>query len=142
LETGARIFLANTPKAAFFIAFVSTLIDTTAMNQPTTPQKLLQQIAQINQLEPGKLCVIRQGPDGPYYKLQSRQNGKNLTRYVPRDQAPLVATHTANYERFQSLIATYVALVANQTRAEREAGFKKKTLLPRSSRPKTRKSKS
>jgi hypothetical protein len=112
------------------------------MNQPTTPQSLLQQIAQISRMEPGKLCVIRQGPHGPYYNLQCRQSGKTLTRYVPRAQAQLVAAHTANYERFQGLVAAYVALVANQTRAEREAGFKKKTSPPRSSWPKTRKSKS
>lgn len=112
------------------------------MNQSITPQTLLQQIAQISHLEPGKLCIIRQGPEGPYYKLQCRENGKNLTRYVPRDQAPVVAAHTANYERFQSLVAAYVALVANRTRTEREAGFKKKILGAKSSWPKTRKSKS
>ena len=112
------------------------------MNQQTTPQSLLQQIAQISRMEPGKLCVIRQGPDGPYYNLQCRENGKTVTRYVPRDQAQVVAVHTANYERFQGLVATYIALVANQTRVEREAGVKKKTSPPRSSWPKTRKSKS
>lgn len=109
------------------------------MNQPLTPQTLLQQIAQISRLEPGKLCVIRQGPDGPYYSLQCREHGKNLTRYVPRDQAPLVAAHTANYERFQSLVAEYATLVATQTRAERAAGSKKKTSPPRFSSPRTRK---
>jgi predicted short-subunit dehydrogenase-like oxidoreductase (DUF2520 family) len=97
-------------------------------------------MAQIDRMEPGKLCILRQGPDGPYYNLQCRQQGKTLTRYVPREQADLVATHTANYERFQSLVADYVALVAEHTRAEREAGFKKKTSLRRSSWPKTRKS--
>ena len=112
------------------------------MNQPTTPQSVLQQIAQIRRMEPGKLCVIRQGPDGPYYNLQCRENGKTVTRYVSRDQAEAVAAHTANYERFQALVARYIALVANQTRAEREAGFKKKTSPARSSWPKTRKSKS
>ncbi len=71
-------------------------------------------------MEPGKLCVIRQRPYGPYYNLQCRQNGKTLTRYVPRDQAELVAAHAANYERFQ-------ALVAEWTRAQREAGSKKRT---------------
>jgi hypothetical protein len=112
------------------------------MNQSKTPQSLLQQIAQITRMEPGKLCVIRQGPDGPYYSLQCRENGKNLTRYVPRDQAQAVATHTANYERFQGLVAAYAALVADQTRAERQVGFKKKTSPARSFWPKTRKSKS
>lgn len=110
------------------------------MHQKPNPQSLLQQMAQIDRMEPGKLCILRQGPDGPYYNLQCRQHGKTLTRYVPREQADLVATHTANHERFQSLVAAYVALVAAQTRAEREAGFKKKTPPRRSSWPKTRKS--
>ena len=114
---------------------------TIGMIQPN-PQSLLQQIAQINRMEPGKLCVIRQGPGGPYYNLQCRQNGKTVTRYVPRDQAEMVATHTANYERFQALVAEYRALVADRTRAEREAGSKKKTSHRRSSWPKTRKSSS
>jgi hypothetical protein len=113
------------------------------MNQQLTPQALLQQMAQINRMEPGKLCVIRQGPEGPYYNLQCRQNGKTLTRYVPRDQAEVVAAHTANYRHFQALVAEYAALVADRTRAEREAGSKKKrTSPPTSSWRKTRKSSS
>ena len=92
------------------------------MKQLPTPELLFQQMAQISRMEPGKLCVIRQGPDGPYFNLQCRQSGKTLTRYIPRDQAELVATHTANHERFQSLVSEYIALVAERTRAEREAG--------------------
>jgi len=110
------------------------------MTQKTTPQSLLQQMAQIDRMEPGKLCIIRQGPEGPYYNLQCRQHGKTVTRYVPREQAELVTTHTANHERFQSLVSEYVALVAEQTRAERETSFKKKTPPQRSSWLKTRKS--
>lgn len=110
------------------------------MNQQSTPQSLLQQMAQIDRMEPGKLCVIRQGPDGPYYNLQCRENGETITRYVPRDQAELVAANTANHERFQALAAQYVALVAERTRAERETGSKKKTSRPTSSWRKTRKS--
>lgn len=112
------------------------------MNQTQTRQTLLQQIAQIVRLEPGKLCVLRHGPDGPYYNLQCREQGKTVTRYVPRDQVELVATHTANYQRFQSLIAQYVTLVAAGTRAEREAGAKKKTSPRRSSWPKNKRSNS
>ena len=37
------------------------------MNITITPQFLLQQLAQIQHLERGKLCIIRQGPNGPYY---------------------------------------------------------------------------
>ena len=99
-------------------------------------------MAQIDRLEPGKLCVIRQGPAGPYYNLQCREQGKTVTRYVPREQAELVAQHTANHERFQTLADEYVAVVAERTRAEREAGLKKKTSPRKSSWPKTRKSSS
>ena len=99
-------------------------------------------MAQIDRMEPGKLCVIRQGPEGPYYNLQCRENGKTLTRYVPREQAQLVATHTANHGRFQALACEYIALVSERTRAEREAGSKKKTSPPKSSWHRTRKSNS
>ena len=110
------------------------------MSTHPTPHLLLQQIAQITRMEPGKLCVMRQGPDGPYYSLQCREGGKPVARYVSREEAELVASHTANYERFQTLVGQYVALVAAQTRAEREAGSKKKIPHPSSSWPKMRKS--
>ncbi len=111
------------------------------MNQ-TNAAQILQQIARIQLMEPGKLCVIGHGPNGPYYNLQCRENGKTLTRYVPADQAPLVAEHTANYRQFQALVAQYAQLIIQQTRDQRAQGFKKKTSHPRSSWPKTRKSSS
>jgi hypothetical protein len=91
-------------------------------------------------MEPGKLCVIRQGPNGPYYNLQCREHGKTLTRYVPPDQVEAVGQHTANYQKFQELVGQYAQMIVAQTRAERLAILKKKTLRPRSSWPKTRKS--
>lgn len=109
------------------------------MNQSSATQ-LLQQIVQIQRMEPGKLCVIRQGPNGPYYNLQCREGGKTLTRYIPPDQAQVVAEHTANYQQFQSLVGRYAQLIIEQTRAERAGRLKKKTLRPRSSGPKSKKS--
>ena len=110
------------------------------MNQFST--QLLQQIAQIRHMEPGKLCVISQGPHGPYYNLQCREGGKTVTRYIPADQAQVVAKHTANYQQFQLLVGQYAQLIIDQTRAERTGGFKKKTSRPRFSGPRTRKSSS
>jgi hypothetical protein len=112
------------------------------MNTRPTPQSLLKQIAQIQRMEPGKLCAMRQGPAGPYYNLLCREQGKTLSRYVPASQSAVVAGHTANYQRFQDLVGQYAALVVAQTRAARDAGAKKKTPRRKSSSPKTRKSNS
>ncbi len=46
------------------------------------------------------------------------------------------------YQRFQALAQQYAQLVVEKTRAEREAGSKKKTRRQNSSWPKTRKSSS
>jgi hypothetical protein len=109
------------------------------MNQ-NTPAQILQQIAQIQHMEPGKLCVIGHGPNGPYYNLQCRQEGKPLALYVPAEQVPQVTEHTANYRHFQALVGQYAQLIVDRTRAERAAGAKKKTSRRSSSWPRTRKS--
>jgi len=111
------------------------------MKQPQTAQ-ILQQITQIQHMEPGKLCIMRQGPNGPYYNLQWREQGKAFSRYVPADQVEVVAQHTVNYQTFQDLVCQYAQLIIERTRAERAAGFKKKTSPPKSSWPKNRKSSS
>lgn len=114
----------------------------TPMNTPITPQSLLQQIAQIQHLERGKLCILRQGPEGPYYNHQTWENGQNVCRYVPRDQVPALQAAIAGYDQFQRLIERYVQLLVQKTRAERGAGAKKKTSRPKSSWAKTKKSSS
>ena len=75
------------------------------MNNLLSTHELLQQIARIQHMEPGKLCVIREGPEGPYYNLQCRENGKTLTVYIPRDQAEQVAMRTANHQKFQEAVS-------------------------------------
>jgi len=117
------------------VAIVYVYAYTTGMKRPQPAQttQLLQQIAQIQHMEPGKLCVLRQGPNGPYYNLQWREQGQALSRYVPADQVEMLAQHTANYQRFQNLVDQYAQLIIERTRAERAAGFKKKTLVPKSS---------
>jgi len=89
------------------------------MNSISTREVLLQKIAQIQQMERGKLCVIRHGPHGPFYNLQSWENGRNVTRYVPRDQVAILEADIKAYEQFQALVEEYAQLVINQTRAIR-----------------------
>ena len=112
------------------------------MNQSTSLPSILQQIAQIQSMERGKLSVIKESASGPFYKLQARENGKNVTRYVPREQVPAVQQAIAGYKQFQTLCEQYAQVVVSQTRTAIAAGSKKKIPPTKSSWPRTRKSSS
>jgi hypothetical protein len=77
-------------------------------------------------MEPGKLCVMRQGKGGAYYNLQWRENGQPVSRYVPRDQVEAVEQNTTNHRRFQELVHDYAQAVITRTREERLTGQKKR----------------
>ena len=95
----------------------------------STPQSVLQQIAQIRQMDRGTLSVIRQGPKGPYYNHQCYEGGRNVSRYVPSAEVADLQKAQENYRRFQQLIEQYVQLVVERTRAERQ-GVKKNAAAP------------
>jgi len=113
---------------------------TGCMSTRSTPEAILRQIAQIHRMDHGTVSVIRQGPHGPYYNHQCYENGRNVSRYVPPEQVPELEQAIEGYRRFQELVKQYVQLRVEQTRAERQAGSKKKTWPPESSWPKTKKS--
>ena len=96
------------------------------MTTPTPLHPLLQQAAQIAHLERGSLSIIRQGPDGPYFNHQCRQDGKNVSRYVPRDQVAAVQAALDGYQQFKQCIDAYVDQQVAQTRAQIAADSKKK----------------
>jgi hypothetical protein len=110
------------------------------MNTKPTPQSILQDIARIQQLERGTVSVIRQGPQGPYHNHQCYENGRNVSRYVPPEQVAGLKSAIDGYHQVQQMMAQYVQLMVDQTRAGREAGFKKKHPRPKSSSPRIRKS--
>ena len=112
------------------------------MKTQTSPQVLLQQMAQIQHMERGKLCVMGHGPEGPYYNHQTWEKGKNASRYVPGPQVEAMEQAIAGYQRFESLAEQYVQLMVQKTREDMAAGFKKKTSHPISSWPKKGKSSS
>ena len=111
------------------------------MNSPQSTQ-LFQQIAQIKRMERGKLTLMSKGPQGPHYKLQAWEKGKNVSRHVSRDQADAVKEALDGYGKFQDLTQQYAQSVIDQTRAELAAHSKKKiyNLRRKSSWPKTRRS--
>ena len=96
------------------------------MKPKLPPQSLLQKAAQIPHLERGKLSIIRQGPNGPYYNHQERKNGKNVSRYIPQDQVPAIQNAMEGYAQFQALVEQYVDQVVDSTRLEIAAASKKK----------------
>jgi hypothetical protein len=83
-------------------------------------------------MERGKLCILRHGPDGPYYNHQIWENGKNVSRYVPRDQVPAFQEAIAGYEQFRNLTEQYAQTIIQKTRAELATGLKKR---PRTRNP-------
>ena len=96
------------------------------MNTPLTPQALLEQILQIQGMEHGSLSILRQGPNGPYYNLNSWENGKNQCRYLPQEKVPKVQQAIEGYQKYQQLTEQYARQVIEQTRAELNIGVKKK----------------
>lgn len=85
---------------------------------------------------------MREGPSGPFYKIQAREDGKNVTRYVPRDQVPATEQAIEGYKKFQALTEQYAELKIQETRTAIAEGSKKKNRHRRSSLPRTRKSSS
>lgn len=112
------------------------------MHTKPTPESILHDIAQIQHLERGTLSVIRHGPEGPYYNHQCYEKGRNVSRYVPLDQVPQIQEAIKGYHHFQQLVQEYVQIMVDKTRAERDAGVKKKTPPRSSSWPKTKRSNS
>jgi len=118
------------------------------MNLSITPQNLLKQILQIQRMEHGSLSVIGQGPNGPYYNLNSWEDGANQCRYLPQDKVPQVRQAIEGYQQYQQLTQEYGQQIVEQTRAQLGIGVKKKpgsnknSPHPKSSSPKIRKSNS
>jgi hypothetical protein len=112
------------------------------MKDTRLPERIAQ-LAEITRMERGHLSVIRTGPDGqPYFNLQHRKDGKNVTEYIPRDQVPVVQEHLAAYQVFQQLIDEHLNEVSEISRQERKADTKKKRQIPSAMpSPKKRKSK-
>ncbi len=110
------------------------------MNTISSPQAILNQISQIPHMERGKLCILREGPNGPYYNLQCWENGKNCSRYVPSKQVDQVQEALDGYQRFEGLVEDYSQLIIEKTRAEIALGSKKNKFHRKSSWRRTQKS--
>ena len=87
-------------------------------------QLLLEKMAEIERMERGKLCQMGHRP---HYNHQTWQDGRNVVRYVAREQASFVQEAIDGYALFIKLAEKYADEVIRQTRREQEKLFKKKT---------------
>src|SRR6266516_4793688 len=103
-------------------------------NPSSSPKLILDQIAAIPTMEIGKLSSYvptgRPASTDPYFKLQSWQNGKNLTRHVRSEHLPQLQAALDGYARFRKLCDQYAQLMVERTRAEWEKDSKKKQIRP------------
>jgi hypothetical protein len=72
---------------------------TLRMETKPTLESLLQQLAQIQQLDRGTVSVLRQGPQGPYYNHQSYEKSRNISRYVSQEQVPQLQAAIEGYHQ-------------------------------------------
>lgn len=105
------------------------------MTKPSnTPQSILQQIAAIPAMEVGKVSSYvptgRPASTPPYFKHQSWQKGKNVTRHVRSEQLPQLQAALDGYALFRQLCDQYAELIVERTRAQWERDSKKKPIPP------------
>lgn len=79
--------------------------------------RILQQMAQLQTMALGSLkAEYRPGADGtqrgPYYQHQVWQEGGNVTRRVPAEEASALAQAIANRQEFEALATRFIALSA------------------------------
>jgi len=98
------------------------------------PKSILQQIAAIPTMEIGTLSSYvptgRPASTQPYFKLQSWQKGKNVTRHVRSEQLSELQAALDGYARFRQLCEHYAEIMVERTRAEWERDLKKEQIRP------------
>jgi len=86
-----------------------------------SPAVILQEMAAIQQMERGTLCRMRKAPVGHYYNHQTWEKGRNVVRYVPRDQIQNLKNAIAGYLRFLKLSQAYADEIIHCTRLTRKS---------------------
>ena len=98
------------------------------MTPSISPQirNILEELSSIRSMERGKLSEFhrtRPKPGGkgtvrlgPYYKLQSWEEGRNRTRYVAAGELAELKRNLANHERFKQLVAELEQAIIGRTR--------------------------
>lgn len=98
------------------------------------PKTILAQIAAIPFMETGTLSAYvpagRAASTDPYFKLQSWQHGKNVTRHVRAELLPELKAALDGYAQFRQLCDRYAQVMVERTRAAWSSDLKKKQIPP------------
>jgi hypothetical protein len=101
-------------------------------------QQILQQMEQIQSMEHGSVRSetrpSKRHPKcdcGPYFKHQVWEDGRNLTRRVPADQAQHLAEAIENRVHFEKLADEFIEATVSMTRAQSSSGSKKNATTSR-----------
>ena len=86
------------------------------MKAKPKPATLLKQIARIQAMERGKLCPMRASRAGAYYNHQTWEKGRNVVRYVPREQVANLQKAIAGYQQYLKLTKAYADAIIRHTR--------------------------
>ena len=86
-------------------------------------KRLLQRMAEIEDMERGKLCQM---PGRQYYNLQAWRNGRNEVRYIPAQEVPQTKKAIEGYQLFCELAEQYADEVVQISRRERESKKREK----------------
>ena len=81
--------------------------------------KIKAELAALGEMRPGSLTCQYKDPDsgsGAYYQLSYTLDMKSRTDYIPRNWVRDVRAQVANYKRFKSLSAQWVALSIERCR--------------------------
>ncbi len=88
-----------------------------SMKQTKKMKRLLERMVDIERMERGKVCQMG---GRPHYNHQTWQDGRNVVRYVPKDEVAQLKKDIADYQRFIKLAEQYANEVIRQTRRSRQ----------------------
>lgn len=91
------------------------------MNKDTRLANLLRRIGAIRRMERGSLSEnTRSSSRGRYvfYSHNTWENGKSVTRYVPREKLEEMQSLIDAHREFERLVKQYEDLIVRRTRAE------------------------
>ncbi len=78
-------------------------------------------MARINRMERGTLCQMK---GRNHFNHQTWQAGRNVVRYVPRDQVEAIKEDIQSYEQFMDWVRQYADEIIRISRRLREANSK------------------